>query len=114
MTVSDLGPKGRDLWSDLCERVDGQRGLVLLEEACRIADRLDRLDALLIGDQQSWARIQGDMDSGFELVIDSTLAEARQQAGALRQLLSSIPLKESGDGNADAWLDELPTAVHDS
>jgi hypothetical protein len=37
--------------------VDGQRGLVLLEEACRIADRLDRLDALLVGDTDVWFRL---------------------------------------------------------
>lgn len=87
---------------------------MLLEEACRIADRLDRLDALLIGDRDSWVRVVSDGNGEYELVIDSALTEARQQALALRQLLSSIPMKESGDGDPDSWLDELPTAVRDS
>lgn len=115
MSVIDaLGPRGRRLWSAMCEQVDGERGLLLLEEACRTADRLDRLDALLVGDQESWARVDRQRDGTFELVIDSALTEARQQALALRQLLTSIPVKESGDDDPDSWLDELPAAVRDS
>src|SRR5688500_13433317 len=99
------------MWSALCEKVVGERGLVLLEEACRTADRLDRLDALLVGDLESWARIDHRRDGTTEVVIDSALSEARQQALALRQLLASIPVKESSDDDPDSWLDELPTAV---
>ena len=38
------------MWDAHRDQVEGERGLVMLEEACRIADRLDRLDALLRGD----------------------------------------------------------------
>jgi hypothetical protein len=102
------------LWSALCEQVDGDRGLVLLEESCRIADRLDRLDALLIGDREAWARVVSDRGGDCELVIDSALSEARQQATTLQRLLASLPMKESGDGDLDSWLDELPTSVRDA
>jgi hypothetical protein len=114
MAAESLGPRGLRLWLSLCARVDGERGLVLLEEACRTADRLDRLDALLVGDVESWARIETDQGES-ELVIDSALAEARQQGAALLRLLTSLPMvKESGDSDSDAWLDELPSAVRDS
>jgi hypothetical protein len=114
VAVDDLGPRGRRLWSALCEQVNGESGLVMLEEACRIADRLDRLDALLIGDRDSWARIDQRRDGSLELVIDSALTEARQQAAVLRQLLASIPVKESGDGDPDSWLNDLPAEVRNS
>ena len=110
--VETLGPRGRRLWDAVSEHVVGERGLVLLEESCRIADRLDRLDALLNGDVDSWAHVQIGRDgASAELVIDSALAEARQQAMALRQLLGSVPVKEYGDGDADSWLDQLPTQI---
>lgn len=98
----------------MCEGVDGERGLLLLEEACRIADRLDRLDALLVGDADTWARLDHRRDGTTEVVVDSALTEARQQALALRQLLASIPEKESGDDDPDSWLDQLPSAVRDA
>jgi hypothetical protein len=98
----------------MCEDVAGERGLVLLEEACRVADRLDRLDALLVGDLDVWARLDHRRDGTTEVVVDGALSEARQQALALRQLLASIPVKESGDVDPDSWLDDLPSAVRDS
>ena len=100
----------------MCERVDGERGLVLLEEACRIADRLDRLDAVLAGEADVWARlVHRTRTDSYELVIDSAMGEARQHALALKQLLLSIPMaKESGDVDPDSWLDELPAEVRDS
>lgn len=65
---------------------------VLLEEACRIADRLDRLDALLSGDSGSWVRLvedKGDPERQI-VVVDRALAEARQQAVALKQLIAEL------------------------
>lgn len=103
------------MWAALSEHVVDERWRVLLEESCRIADRLDRLDALLAGDLDAWVRVLDGRDGeGVELVIDSALGEARQQALALRQLLGSIPVKESGDSDVDSWLDDLPTTVRDS
>lgn len=60
---------------------------LLLLEACRIADRLDKLDAQLNG--ESWLRFLAD-DEGTEItvVVDRVLAEARQQATALKQLIA--------------------------
>lgn len=105
-----LNARGRRLWAELHEQVDGERGLVLLEEACRIADRLDKLDALLRGNASVWSRLVHDARTeDYELRIDSALIEARQQASVLRQLLVALPLKEAegDDDPAGTWLADM-------
>ena len=99
--------RGQRMWDGYREVVDGERGLVLLEEACRIADRLDKLDELLQGDADVWCRLVHDTRTeDYELRIDSALIEARQQANTLRQLIAALPLKEpdDGDDDEDAWV----------
>lgn len=103
-----LGERGQRLWDAYEADMDGVRGAVLLEEACRIADRLDKLDALLQGDADVWCRLVHDLRTeSYELRIDGPLVEARQQANTLRQLLLALPVKGSDDGDdPDAWLDD--------
>lgn len=102
-----MGPRGERLWAAYCRETDGQRGLVLLEEACRTADRLDKLDELLRGDADVWCRLVHDLRTeDYELRIDSALIEARQQANALRQLIAALPLKGSDEPDDGAgWVD---------
>lgn len=70
---------------------------VLLEEACRLADRLDRLDAILRGDLDAWMRFRAS-DDGAEVtvVVDRVLSEARQQQLALRQVLAELRQSRAG------------------
>lgn len=97
-----LGARGHRLWDAYHDLVEGQRGQVLLEEACRTADRLDRLDALLRGDADVWCRLVHNLRTqDYELRIDSALTEARQQANTLRQLVASLPLKGADDDDHD-------------
>jgi hypothetical protein len=78
------------LWDDTEKAAAGERGRALLLEACRIADRLDLLNDLIEA---------GDTDA---------LGEARQQAGMMRAILTTLPLRESDDAaRGGAWLDEL-------
>jgi hypothetical protein len=85
---------------------------VLAEEACRIADRLDRLEALIAGDDREWARIEftvrGDRKE-VRLVFDDALAEARQQANALRQIVTTLRVGVAGEKKAQelSALDQL-------
>lgn len=77
--------------SEAADLTPGQ--LLLLEEAARIADRLDRLDAQLDGGD--WLRLQLSPQSGDVIVIvDKALSEARQQATALKQIIAE--LRQSG------------------
>ncbi len=62
-----------------------------MEEACRIADRLERLDAILRGDSDLWARFSVSQDGDeVTVVIDRAMAEARQQAVALKQIVTEL------------------------
>lgn len=86
-----LGERGRRLWrqSKPAHLPPAQR--LLLEEACRIADRLERLDAILRGDERDWMRFQPDITGTVvRVVVDSVLAESRQQALALKALVSEL------------------------
>ncbi|WP_162829949.1 hypothetical protein [Amycolatopsis palatopharyngis] len=61
----------------------------LLLEACRIADRLDRLDRQLYGGD--WLTFDADNDSGqVTVVVDRVLAESRQQALAFKQIVAEL------------------------
>lgn len=87
-----FGARGRRLWGELTKVPPEPAARVLIEEACRIADRLDKLDRLLTGEADDWLGIvesKGDPDRQ-ELVINAPLAEARQQATALKQLLAEL------------------------
>ena len=86
--VTERGPRGQELWDALAESV-GPAQRVLLDEACRIADRLDRLDELLAG-RETWASVVTEDGGEVRLVIDGLLGESRQQATALRGLLAEV------------------------
>ncbi|NMO52013.1 hypothetical protein HH310_12500 [Actinoplanes sp. TBRC 11911] len=89
--LSQLGARGRRLYSDtLAEHPDlSPRARVVLEEAARTADRLERLDALLRGDVDEFASVRF-ADGRTELVVDRTLGEARAQQASLARLLSEL------------------------
>lgn len=63
---------------------------VLIVEACRVADRLEDLDALISGERKLWARLRENREGDIYVSIDNALSEARQQANTLRQLLGEI------------------------
>lgn len=91
----DLDARGRWLWAQLTAGdPPPPEQQVLIAEACRIADRLDRLDALLRADEDTWARLQvpdNAADTGeVRLVVNAALGEARQQALALKGLAAEL------------------------
>ncbi|MFE7746859.1 hypothetical protein [Nocardia sp. NPDC057455] len=86
-----LGPRASALWDDMAFAGHPAWWAVLLGEACRLADRLDRLDALLVGDSYAWARLEfDDVDEAYDLRVDAAAAEARQTASALRLILAQL------------------------
>lgn len=90
-----FGPRGSRLWRDAALPALSPAELVLLEEACRIADRLDRLDAFLCGRQDAWLRFHARNEDGsvVRVVVDRALAEARQQADTLRGIVADLARK---------------------
>ena len=87
-----LGPSGRRLWRELSgdSLAGGRRNLAL--EACRLSDRLDKLDDFLRGHEDTWMRFHSRNEDGsiVEVVVDKALAEARQQAVALKQIVAEL------------------------
>jgi hypothetical protein len=97
-----LGERGRRLYREFTADgplTGGER--VLLEEACRIADRCDQLDGFLRGHEGAWMRFHARNDDGsiVEVVVDKAFSEARQQASTLKALL--VELRASRAGKKD-------------
>ena len=95
-----LGARGSRLWREMTAAGSlTPAHLVLLEEACRLADRLDWLNSII-----SRACSPGKADDGDEQgespAIGPLLAEARQQQTALRGLVAEIRQAQKGSGQA--------------
>jgi hypothetical protein len=69
--------------------------LVLLEEACRIADRLDLLNSML---RSLMVDVNPDVEQFGE--ISGLLAESRSQSSALKLLLAEIRHGQTGSAPA--------------
>ncbi len=87
---------GERLVADLSREGDPYRIEVMVVEASRIADRLERLDAVLSGDKSAWLSLRLGRDKQLEIRVDSALQEARSQATCLRGLLYEIHRQRAG------------------
>jgi hypothetical protein len=111
----DLGKRGMRVWVDLGGAALPSAGRLLVEEICRTADRLDRLDSLLRGDEDSWITLRTVSDDGsvVQIVINNLLAEARQQQVAMKQLLAefrqtaTVGLAETSPQAGGSFRDDL-------
>jgi hypothetical protein len=94
-----LDERGRRLYREFTADgplAGGER--VLLEEACRIADRCDQLDGFLRGREGAWMRFHARNEDGsiVEVVVDKALSEARQQASTLKALVAELRASRAG------------------
>ena len=102
MDPQESAPSGRSkaLREALASGVADLGVLALVEEASRIVGRLDELDRIIEGKgvlELMRFRVPHAFDGGdedkrvtVEVTFDSVLAEARQQANALRQILVTL------------------------
>ncbi len=74
--------------------------LEILAEACRCADRLERLDEHLHDEDLSWLDVEKLRSDGatFRVTVDAALSEARQQQNILKQLIASLRLPDGKTG----------------
>lgn len=96
-TPAGLAAGGRNLWKSITDdhELDALQEVTLLE-ACRSKDRLDKLDEVLRGDEETWMRLFKDDRSEYhELKIDSALASANTTANLLKQLLAALRLPDA-------------------
>jgi len=88
--VPQLSAAGSQLWRDMSQGLAPMHRVLLLE-ACRIADRLDKLDRKLRGEDRDWLTLQLPEDGSIAVVVvDKALSEARQQATALKQIVAEL------------------------
>lgn len=87
---------GKRLVEDLTQQGDPYAITVLILEAGRIADRLEKLDALLSGEQTLWMCLRVDRDGDLYVSVGNPLAEARQQATVLRHLIAAVHRQRVG------------------
>lgn len=92
---------GDVLWRELGGDSATGAARALIVEACRITTRLDKLDAFLSGDGEAWLKLRGINEDGsvVKVVVDGALAEARQQAATLKQIVGEL---RQGKGAAPA------------
>lgn len=108
-----LRARGLELWIEVNQAHKlNASALALLGEACRTADRLERLAAALSSRSTLWFEL-GDVDQATELgvpiVINGMISEARQLQTTLRQTLTTLKVVEvdAAEKVAKSPLDEL-------
>lgn len=108
-----LRARGLELWIEVTQAHKlNASALTLLGEACRTADRLERLAAALASRTTMWFEL-GDIDQATELgvpiVVNGMIGEARQLQTTLRQTLTTLKVVEvdAAEKVAKSPLDEL-------
>lgn len=104
-----LRAQGRALWDQVLQEYElNPAGLVLLGEACRTVDRLERLAAALSSRSTLWFEVEESLESQgmdgapeFNVVVNGMVGEARQLQAALRSTLKELGITEV-----------VPRAVH--
>lgn len=96
---SGLESRGRELWEAVVEAAEfDAAGLLLLGEACRTADIIERLSAALRSSSQEWVRLSEEAEivangaAKIQIVVNPLLGEIRQQRIALRTMLAHLKL----------------------
>jgi hypothetical protein len=120
----DLRVRGSLFWDAVLKGADlDPSGLVVLGEACRVIDRLDRLSDALNGSGRDWLKLLDEVEvtanrdgSGSKIsvkvAVDGLLSEARQQQLALKALLAQLGLAKAVEKSAveksalAAWLEQ--------
>jgi hypothetical protein len=85
----EYGPRGQQFRDALLDAELGPAHQLLVDEAARMADRLDRLDSAL-NDKGTWLRFESTDGGDIVVTIDNVLAEARQQATALKGIVAEL------------------------
>lgn len=91
-----LRTRGRRMWDQIVADTDPIEVVVLVEEICRLADRLDRLDAIVNGRDRAWLTLEIDDAGDVTVIVDKVLTEARQQQTTLKALLSELRQARAG------------------
>ena len=100
---SEMGAAGAAVWEALTTPCMAAVDLALAAEAARIADRLDRFDRILHGQDTEWLRLVPERGNEAVLIMrpEGLIQEARQQALVLKQIRAEIMRGRSDSGGSD-------------
>lgn len=106
---------GLSLWDGVCkETLLDAAGYIILAEACRTADIIEKLSGALASGSSEWVRLseeaeyQADGAVKISIVVNPLLGEIRQQRLALRQLLAQLKLGSTKEDTApESAIDQL-------
>lgn len=96
-----LGSRAKALWDGVLDEVElDSAGFIILEDACRTVDIIDRLSGALKSKNQEWVRLADDIIFAasearaleVNLVVNPILGEIRQQRLALKQFFAQLKL----------------------
>ena len=99
----EFGRGGRRLFAQLSAPGNDAATDALVVEACRAKDRLDRLNQITSGDEDSWARVFSG-EGELVLKLDTAVSEQRQLSTVFRQLLAEVQRRQGShvsDGEED-------------
>jgi hypothetical protein len=105
MTPRYLKERGQAIWAayNADDLPSGSQAMV--HELCRLADSLDKLDAILGARATEWAKIVDGVDGEVTLEVNGLLGERRQHALAFTSLykeLRTAGIKEqTGESESD-------------
>lgn len=105
--TEEFGTGGSALLAGLSDERDDVSTRALIVEAARAKDRLDRLNRITSGDEDTWCRIF-QADGEVVLKMDTAVSEQRQLATVLRQLLAEVQRRQgdrSDEGEPDGLAD---------
>lgn len=113
-----LDHRGRELWDAVLEASDfDAAGLLLLGEACRTADIIERLSAALRSNSQEWVRLAEEAEvladgaARVQIVVNPLLGEVRQQRIALRTMIAHLKLGKVDEATGeDSAIEKLMAA----
>lgn len=110
--------RGRELWeAAVAASSFDAAGLLLLGEACRTADIIERLSGALRARSQVWISLSEEADeiadgvAEIHIVVNPLLGEIRQQRMALRTMIAHLKLgKVEVDTGEDSPIAKLMEA----
>lgn len=110
-----MGPDAQIFWDDISKmgEINAMMRPVVIE-ACRIIDRLKKLDDQLRAKDGRWLRLRSkvDDDTTFIVYVDRALQEAREQSGALTRCIGELRmLLAQQRANKSKTVDDLTPKV---
>ncbi len=98
--IEEFSAGGQVLYQHLTNPHNDASTQALIVEAARTKDRLDRLNRITSGDEDTWCRIfHGEGE--IVLKMDTAVSEQRQLATVFRQLLAEIQRRQGDQGSGD-------------